>query len=204
MYYLPSAITMLRASFLALVVTMSILVGCTTDKIGTTIGEVSQDCSNSADPLDMVGCEFSSFSLKDDLNTTHNNSQFNSDERWVAYFSASWCTHCKPTISALDNVIPNGKLLVFNKESREEYTDMSEWKENIAEEINRSIERPFIHAPSLSETLNVSVIPHLILVENNSIISVRIGLFSDEDKMNTWFASENPKSGYSTKIASEE
>lgn len=196
---------MLRVTLLTLIITLSSLAGCTSDKIATTVGEEStQDCSSGADPLSMIDCEFTSFSLVDDLNTIHNNSQFSPNQRWVAYFSASWCTHCKPTISALDNTIPMGKLLVFNKENRSGYENMTEWKENIAEEINRSVDnRPFIHAPQLSASLNVSVIPHLILVENNTIISIRIGLFSDEEQMNTWFTTENPKSGYSTKIESE-
>ena len=50
--------------------------------------------------------EFPSFSLSDEQGNVHENSNY-SGLPYVAYFSASWCNHCKPVLQALDDTIPN-------------------------------------------------------------------------------------------------
>ena len=59
-------------------------------------------CTEENVPEWHVGCEFPSFDIIDQNGTHWNGSSANETGRWVAYFSASWCTHCKPTIDALD------------------------------------------------------------------------------------------------------
>ena len=66
-------------------------------------------------------------------------------------------------------------------------------------ELNRSIDRPFLHAPPLSQNLSVASIPHIVLIENNTILSVRIGLWDSVEGMSAWFNATTHESGY-TKI----
>ena len=113
---------------------------------------------------------FPSFNLSDEQNRTHDYTLYEAIP-YVAYFSASWCTHCKPTLDALDQTIPEGHLLVFNKDPREEYSNMTEWKEYMESELNRSLAHPFFHAPSLAQSLNVSVIPSMFFVNQDGFIS---------------------------------
>lgn len=161
-----------------------------------------KDCEQ-ADALEKVGCEFPAFTLAADDQSTYNNSLMDEDGRWVAYFSAVWCTHCKPTIDALDTGVPTNRLLVFNKHPGAEFENMSEWKENMREELERNITRPFIHAPDLANNLAVTAIPHVVLIENSTVIAVRYGLWNDANSIATWFESATPASGASQEIESE-
>ena len=142
-----------------------------------------------------VGEPLPAFDLVDQHNNSWNGSAVNGSGRWVAYFSASWCTHCKPTIDALDRALQANELLIFNKETREGYDNMTQWQIDMEEELSRDLNRSFIHAPELSEAVNVTVIPHVVLVEDGMIIAARIGLWDDVDQISTWFASEAPDSG---------
>lgn len=89
---------------------------------------------------------------------------------WILYVSTSWCTHCETTLDAYDQVIPNGSLFAFNKDSREQYSNMSEWKSQSEENIGRNLSIDFIHAPSLAEALNVTGIPRVFFVDSSGII----------------------------------
>ena len=73
---------------------------------------------------------FPSFNLVDEANNAHERSMY-VGEPFVAYFSATWCTHCKPALAALDDTVPSGQVLIFNKDPNEE--DMKEWKNKIDE-----------------------------------------------------------------------
>ena len=97
----------------------------------------------------LVGClssaedeyeQFPSFDLVDEQGNNQNQSMYD-NASFVAYFSASWCSHCKPVLGSLDDIIPEGQLIVFNVEP-EQYSDMNEWKDKMEselEEINPSI-----------------------------------------------------------------
>lgn len=89
---------------------------------------------------------------------------------WILYVSTSWCTHCETTLDAYDQVIPNGSLFAFNKDSREQYSNMSEWKSQSEENIGRNLSIDFIHAPSLADALNVTGIPRVFFVDSSGII----------------------------------
>ena len=43
---------------------------------------------------------FPSFNLVDEQGNNHNETMYENDS-FVAYFSASWCTHCKPVLGSL-------------------------------------------------------------------------------------------------------
>lgn len=181
--------------FIGLLFSVSTLTGC----IGLeaeAVGDEIAICTEDNIPEWYVGCAFPSFDLIDQNGTHWNGSTVNESGRWVAYFSASWCTHCKPTIDALDESIIQDHLLVFNKYESNDGSNMSTWHLMIEEELNRSINRPFLHAPSLSANVSVTSIPHVLLIENNTILSARIGLWDSAHEMSMWFNATSPQSGY--------
>lgn len=89
---------------------------------------------------------------------------------WILYFSTSWCTHCETTLDAYDQVIPNGSLFAFNKDPREQFSNMSEWKTQSEENLERNLSIDFIHAPLLAEDLNVTGIPRVFFVDSEGVI----------------------------------
>jgi len=113
--------------------------------------------------------EFPSFSLADEQGNNHTKNDYVGSP-FVAYFSASWCNHCKPALGALDDTVPEGQLLVFNRDPRDEYSDMNEWKERMESELERNLSHPFIHAPPLSQSLNVTGIPTMFFVNSDGMI----------------------------------
>lgn len=153
-------------------------------------------CTEGNMPEWSVGCAFPSFDLMDQNGTHWNESAVSESGRWVAYFSASWCTHCKPTIDALDESIMQDHLLVINKHESNDSSNMTKWHLTMEEELNRSINRPFLHAPSMAANLSVTSIPHVLLIENNTILSARIGLWDSAHEMSMWFNATSPQSGY--------
>ena len=162
-----------------------------------------EECTENNVPEWHVGCEFPSFDLIDQNGTHWNGSFANDTGRWVAYFSASWCTHCKPTIDALDQSMMSDHLLVFNKHAGNDSSNMTEWHLMIEEELNRSVNRPFLHAPLLSANLSVISIPHVLLIENNTILSARVGLWDSAQEMSMWFNATTPQSGYTQSMNSD-
>ena len=130
--------------------------------------------------------EFPSFSLSDEQGNVHENSNY-SGLPYVAYFSASWCSHCKPVLQALDDTIPNGQLIVFNKESSEEYSDMNEWKDRMESELERNLSHPFIHAPPLSQSVNVTGIPTMFFVNSDGMIEYSMTGIKDKEAIETFW-----------------
>jgi thiol-disulfide isomerase/thioredoxin len=123
--------------------------------------------------------QFPSFNFVDEQENNHNESMYE-NASFVAYFSASWCSHCKPVLGSLDDIIPEGQLLVFNIESREQYSDMNEWKDRMESELERDLLHPFIHAPPLAQTLEVSKIPTVFFVNSDGEIVQRPSGLTDK------------------------
>ena len=96
--------------------------------------------------------EFPSFDLVDHNDQIHNSSMY-ADTPFIAYFSAAWCSHCAPTLSAVDETVPVGNVLIFNLESRAEWSNMTEWKEKMEDELERDLFHPFIHHLKLPNLL---------------------------------------------------
>lgn len=155
-------------------------------------------CNGPSYPEWNLSCAFPSFNLTDDTGNVHNLTSSNGSGRWVAYLSAYWCTHCKPTLDALDAALPDGQLLVFNKDDSDD--NMTSWKAHMEDELNRTLERPFIHAPWLAFAMQVQGIPHVVLVENATVLAVRIGLWDDPVAIHTWMSAVAPESGYSAQL----
>ena len=187
---------------LALLCTLGSLAGCIDPEMEMIADEIEL-CSEGNIPEWYVGCTFPSFDFEDQNGTHWNGSSANESGRWVAYFSASWCTHCKPTIDALDQSIMPQHLLVFNKQEGNDSSNMTEWHLMIEGELNRSVDRPFLHAPTLSGNLSVTSIPHVLLIDNNTIISARIGLWDSAHEMSMWFNATSPQSGYTQSMDSD-
>ena len=131
--------------------------------------------------------EFPSFSLSDEQCNVHENSNY-SWLPYVAYFSASLCNHCKPVLQALDDTIPNEQLIVFNIEPREEYSDMNEWKDRMESELERNLSHPFIHAPPLSQSVNVSSIPTMFFVNSDGMIENSMSGIIDKETLETFWS----------------
>ncbi|MEC8707349.1 MAG: redoxin domain-containing protein [Candidatus Thermoplasmatota archaeon] len=115
---------------------------------------------------------FPSFSLADHETTTHNNSMY-AGTPYVAYFSASWCSHCTPTLDAVLDAVPADHLLIFNLESSEDWSDMNAWKDKMESELERTIDHPFIHAPPLATELGVDGLPTVFFVNSDGLIEER-------------------------------
>ena len=132
---------------------------------------------------DWIGLSMPSFATVDQDNQTWNLTSMEGDV-WVAYFSAPWCTHCEATLDAYDQVIPEGKLLIFNKDWREEFTNMTEWQESSEEKIGRNLSRPFMNAPELAESLDVVGIPNAFVVnETGVIVDFTLGATTDPGEL---------------------
>jgi hypothetical protein len=137
----------------------------------------------------MIGQAFPNFTAPDENNATWNVSMMG-DTPWVAYFSAEWCTHCKPTLNASDLAIPESRMLILNKQSGERYSDMSSWKNESESGLNRSIDRPFLHAPELAAEIGVAGIPFMLYIDGEGmIISHHLGGWADADERTAWYES---------------
>jgi len=155
-------------------------------------------CNGPLYPEWNLSCAFPSFNLTDDAGEVHNLTSANGSGRWVAYLSAYWCTHCKPTLDALDVALPEGHLVIFNKDDSDD--NMTSWKAHMEDELNRTLERPFIHAPWIASAMQVQGIPHVVLVDNATVLAVRIGLWDNPEAIQTWVAAAVPESGYSGQL----
>lgn len=98
----------------------------------------------------------------------YGNSSIN--EVWVAYFSTPWCTLCTPTLDAYDQAIPEDRLFVFNKDADPQYTNMSSWKIDASDSLDRDVNRPFIHAPDLATELGVTGIPMTFFIDSHGVV----------------------------------
>jgi len=184
---------------LVLLFTLGSLSGCIRSEVETVELE-SEFCTEGNMPEWQIGCTLPSFDYIDQNGTHWNESSANGTGRWVAYFSASWCIHCKPTIGALDEAIMPNHLLVMNKHESNESSNMTNWHNLMEGELNRSLNRPFLHAPPLSENLSIASIPHILLIENNTILSARVGLWGSVEEMSIWFNATSHVSGYTNLI----
>ena len=125
---------------------------------------------------------FPDFELEDGLTSQSVTKDAMMGEAWVAYFSATWCTHCHPTLDSIDFVIPDDRLLVFNTEVAD--SDMVGWNEDMEDFLERDLERPFIHAPGLATELEVFGRPYLVFVDaGGNIHSNREGLWTNASEM---------------------
>ena len=95
--------------------------------------------------------------------------------------------HLQTSLEALDDTVPEGHVLVFNKDGRERYSDMNEWKDRMESELERNLSHPFIHAPELSETLNVTGIPAMFFVNSDGIIEHSMSGVKNQSTIETYW-----------------
>ncbi len=116
-----------------------------------------------------IGLQMPSFAFTDQVGQNWDTANL-SGEVYVAYFSTPWCSHCKTTLDAFDQAIPEDSLLVFNKDAEYDSSDMVEWHNTTEEEFERQINRPFIHAPELADAVVVEGIPFALFVDGDGTV----------------------------------
>jgi thiol-disulfide isomerase/thioredoxin len=128
--------------------------------------------------------------------TAHDASEMNGtmldNESYVAYFSAPWCAHCETTLDAYDQVLPEGKMMVFSYDGREDYSDMDAWHNKTESNLNRTVDRPFMLHPSLAQEVELSNIPYVLFVnEQGYIYHIQVGRITDIEAISTlWEATQ--------------
>ena len=134
-----------------------------------------------------VATAFPNWSATTHESTEMNNSMFE-NESYVAYFSAPWCGHCESSLDAYDQVLPEGKMVVFSYDSDEDFSDMNAWHEKTENNLNRSIDRPFMLNPPLAQAVGMNSLPFVLFVNPDGFVyHVQVGKFTDQDAIsNLW------------------
>ncbi len=142
----------------------------------------------------------------DHTNTSRSLNHFD-NMSYLAYFSAPWCAHCESTLNAYDLVVPEERLVVFSRESREEYANMSEWHNTTEQNLNRTFNRPFILHPDLAMEVEAKSIPHAVFVNQQGYVyHVEIGKETNQTYIaDLWNAASSatfsPETGWNTTAA---
>ena len=124
--------------------------------------------------------------------TAHDSSEMNNsmfeNESYVAYFSAPWCNHCETSLDAYDQVLPEGKMMIFSFETDEDYRDMNAWHNKTETNLNRTIDRPFMLNPPLAQAVGMNSLPFVLFVNQDGFVyHVQVGKFTDQDAIsNLW------------------
>ena len=168
---------MSRNAFVALVLLM-FLSGCTAEE------EQLIDERGIETP---VATAFPNWSAITHESTEMNNSMFE-NESYVAYFSAPWCGHCESSLDAYDQVLPEGKMVIFSYDPDEDFSDMNAWHEKTETNLNRSIDRPFMLNPPLAQAVGMNSLPFVLFVNPDGFVyHVQVGKFTDQDAIsNLW------------------
>lgn len=172
-----------------------VLAGCVTEE---TSPEVQEEQAKA--PIAVV---FPQWDGVDHTNTSRTMNQFDNTS-YLAYFSAPWCAHCESTLDAYDQVVPEDKLVVFSRESREEYANMSEWHNTTEQNLNRTFNRPFILHPDLAMEVEAKSIPHAVFVNHQGYVyHVEIGKETNQTYIaDLWnsvsTATFSPETGWNT------
>jgi len=194
----------MKAATTLLVALSVLLAGCVSDEQG--------DASPNDDAVVVTAPTatlFPEWSGVDHTNQTLNASAFD-NTTYMAYFSAPWCAHCESTLDAYDSVIPEGRIVIFSMEAREEYANMSTWHNQTETGLNRTVNRPFILHPELAKSVEVKSIPHAVLVNAQGyVFHVEIGKETNLTTIQTMWetasaATFDPTSGWNQTLAAEE
>jgi len=138
---------------------------------------------------------------------SHTGDEFNrstmAQGAYIAYFSAPWCTHCEATLDAYDQVIPEGRMMIFSKEDNPDFTDMNQWHNTTENNLNRTISRPFMLHPDFASAMTVTSIPHVAFVnEQGYVYQNEIGKRTNQTMLSdiwnaTLIATYNTSTGWS-------
>ena len=173
---------MFRNAFIALVLLM-FLSGCTAEE------EQLIDEGGIEVPLATAFPNWSS--------TAHDSSEMNNslfeNQSYVAYFSAPWCNHCESSLDAYDQVLPEGKMMIFSFEADEDYRDMNAWHNKTETNLNRTIDRPFMLNPPLAQAVGMNSLPFVLFVNQDGFVyHVQVGKFTDQDAIsNLWESTQS-------------
>jgi thiol-disulfide isomerase/thioredoxin len=158
-------------------------------------------------PLAPAVVAFPSWEGVDHTNTTRSNDEF-ANMSFLAYFSAPWCTHCESTLNAYDLTLPEERIVVFSREAGEEYANMSEWHNTTEQNLNRTVDRPFVLHPSLAMEVEAKSIPHAVFVNAQGYVyHVEVGKETNQTYIadlwaSTTSATFSPDTGWNTTSSS--
>ena len=145
----------MRSALIVLVSLTVVLAGCLTEA-PSTIEEPVEVALPTAQ-------QFPAWEGVDHNNVSRSGASFRNTS-YLAYFSAPWCAHCESTLDAYDRVIPADLVLVFSRDARERYANMSAWHNTTEQNLNRTVDRPFVLHPDLAIEVEVTSIPHAVFI----------------------------------------
>ena len=129
--------------------------------------------------------------------TAHDSSEMNNslfeNQSYVAYFSAPWCNHCETSLDAYDQVLPEGKMMIFSFETDEDYRDMNAWHNKTETNLNRTIDRPFMLNPPLAQAVGMNSLAFVLFLNPDGFVyHVQVGKFTDQDAIsNLWESTQS-------------
>ena len=101
------------------------------------------------------------------------------NESYVAYFSAPWCNHCETSLDAYDQVLPEGKMMIFSSK-RMKITGYERGHNKTETNLNRTIDRPFMWNPPLAQAVGMNSLPFVLFVNPDGFVyHVQVG--TDQD-----------------------
>ena len=147
--------TNMRSALVVLISLTTMLAGC--------VGDAP---SNIDEPVEMAlptAQQFPAWEGVDHTNVSRSGASFGNTS-YLAYFSAPWCAHCESTLDAYDRVVLSDLMVVFSRDARERYGNMSEWHNNTEQNLNRTVDRPFVLHPDLAMEVEAASIPHAVFI----------------------------------------
>ena len=85
-------------------------------------------------------------------------------------------------MDAYDQVLPEGKMVIFSYDPDEDFSDMNAWHEKTETNLNRSIDRPFMLNPPLAQAVGMNSLPFVLFVNPDGFVyHVQVGKFTDQD-----------------------
>lgn len=98
--------------------------------------------------------------------------------------------------------------MVFSREAGEEYANMSEWHNTTEQNLNRTVDRPFVLHPSLAMEVEAKSIPHAVFVNAQGYVyHVEVGKETNQTYIadlwaSTTSATFSPDTGWNTTSSS--
>ena len=121
--------TNMRSALVVLISLTTMLAGC--------VGDAPSNIDEPVEVALPTAQQFPAWEGVDHTNVSRSGASFGNTP-YLASFSAPWCAHCESTLDAYDRVVPSDLMVVFSRDARERYGNMSEWHNNTEQNLNRT------------------------------------------------------------------